>query len=165
MTDQNAYKENDELKRAAERQHDRTDAYVEKMNEAAVQGANLAMRTVLLINGGAAASMLAFIGNIIAKGDATAQTKVPSLTHSLIWFASGVGLAAAATAFAYLTNYSNTANAANQKRDYIHPFDHSTDRSTLWKNASRIFHWSALAATLISLLVFVCGVIAIAYSM
>lgn len=57
----------------------------------------------MLINGGAAAALLAFIGNIWAKG--VAPEAVSSLTSSIAFFAFGVLIAAAGTAGSYFTQY------------------------------------------------------------
>jgi len=62
-----------------------------------------ALKSALLINGGAAAALLAFIGNIWAKN--TPQAAVDSLTNSIIYFAFGVLSAAFGTGTTYLTQY------------------------------------------------------------
>lgn len=62
-----------------------------------------ALKSAMLINGGAAAAILAFIGNIWAKG--TAQASVALLTKSIAFFAFGVLVAAFGTGTSYLTQY------------------------------------------------------------
>jgi hypothetical protein len=58
-----------ELKlRDAKRAHDSATDFAAKVNAAALDNANLAMRTAVLINGGAAVSVLAFIGGLISQG-------------------------------------------------------------------------------------------------
>ena len=62
-----------------------------------------ALKSAMLINGGAAAALLAFIGNIWAKG--VAPDAVSSLTSSIAFFAFGVLVAAVGTAGSYFTQY------------------------------------------------------------
>lgn len=61
------------------------------------------LRSAMLINGGAAAALLAFIGNIWTKG--IEQAAVGSLTKSISFFAFGVLIAAVGTAGSYFTQY------------------------------------------------------------
>ena len=65
--------------------------------------AQTALKSALLINGGAAGALLAFIGNIWDKG--ANQAAVGSLTNSIFWFSFGVLLAAIGTGTAYGTLY------------------------------------------------------------
>ena len=58
----------------------------------------------MLINGGAAVSVLAFIGGLAAQSRIKLD-QLNMVANSLGWFAGGVAAAAAAMGFAYLTNY------------------------------------------------------------
>lgn len=62
-----------------------------------------ALRSVTLINGGAAVAMLALIGNIWAKG--AEQATVDSLSRSIGYFASGVLAASVASGGTYISQY------------------------------------------------------------
>ncbi len=64
-----------------------------------------ALKSALLINGGAAVALLAFIGNVWVKG--TSQAAVNSLTSSIASFSFGVLLAAIASGTTYLTQYGH----------------------------------------------------------
>lgn len=77
--------------------------------------AQIALKTVILINGGASISLLAFIGNIWTKG--INKSAVESLTNSIAFFAFGVLIAAVATAFGYFTQfcYSTSQYSKNKK--------------------------------------------------
>ena len=48
----------------AEREHDRVAEFGDRVNEATINGGNLALRMVLLINGGAAVALLSFMGGL-----------------------------------------------------------------------------------------------------
>jgi hypothetical protein len=61
----------DEVRREAEREHDRLQRFEDSTNEATINTANLALRTAMLVNGGAAVTVLAFIGGLISKGGLT----------------------------------------------------------------------------------------------
>ncbi len=62
-----------------------------------------AMKSALLINGGAAVALLAFIGNIWEKE--TAPEAVKALTLGIAMFSTGVLAAAVANAMSYFTQY------------------------------------------------------------
>jgi len=62
-----------------------------------------ALKSAILINGGGAAALLAFIGNIWTKG--IAQAAVGPLTSSISYFSFGVLVAAIGTAGSYFTQY------------------------------------------------------------
>jgi hypothetical protein len=70
-----------------------------KANEAATGGANLALRMSLLINGGAAVALLAFIKDL-------GKEQQHAVANTLVWFGFGVIAAVIALALAYFTNYS-----------------------------------------------------------
>lgn len=59
--------------RTAERAHDTVTDFASKTNTAAVEAANLALRTAMLINGGAAISVLAFIGGLASRDKVSLQ--------------------------------------------------------------------------------------------
>jgi hypothetical protein len=85
--------------------------------------AESALKTVILINGGACLALLAFLGNIIAKG---INTKVViEFSFPILLYVAGVLVGAIATGAAYLTQYS-----------YIH-FSRKT--AVMWHFISAIF--------------------------
>lgn len=103
MDDSNFEKQKweEELKRRpAERQHDRMTEFEKQTNEAAISSGQLALRTAVLINGGAAVSVLAFLGSL-AK-DKLSDSTLSGVAGPLLWFASGVAVAAAGLGLALL---------------------------------------------------------------
>lgn len=62
-----------------------------------------ALKSAILINGGAAAALLAFIGNVWGKGVSSAS--VTPLTSAIAYFSFGVLAAAIGTASSYFTQY------------------------------------------------------------
>jgi hypothetical protein len=94
-----------ELKREdAQRAHDRIDEFGKAINIAAIENANLALRYVLLINGGAAVAVLGFIGALVGRValSGVILPKIADAASSLTWFGAGVAAAALAMGFAYL---------------------------------------------------------------
>jgi hypothetical protein len=76
----------EQKRRDAERAHDRDDAVSDTTNAAAVASGQVALRAALLINGGAAVAMLAFIGSI-ASLDGLGGDHLAVMASSLVWFA------------------------------------------------------------------------------
>jgi hypothetical protein len=94
---------NELAQRDAHHTHDQVNEFQRSLNEAAVKGADAALRSVLLINGGAAVSVLAFIGGLAAQSRIKLD-QLQAVAHSLVIFAFGVAAAVISMLFAYLTN-------------------------------------------------------------
>jgi hypothetical protein len=84
------------------------------VNKAAISGGNLVLKMVVLINGGAAVSLLRFIGSLSDKRAETAG--------ALVWFAFGVASGAAGFLFAYFTNLFTGAAAGSFTKQWEHPY-------------------------------------------
>lgn len=72
-----------------------------EMFKAVIESGKTALTTVMLVNGGAAVALLAFIANMAAKVDS--PIKLYAIAGALMWFVMGVLLAALATGTTYLT--------------------------------------------------------------
>lgn len=75
--------------------------------KAATEGGQIALRSAIVINGGAAVTVLAFAGNAITKGQV--HPGAPLLTAigtALLWFMFGVGGAGVASGFRYLSQFA-----------------------------------------------------------
>ncbi len=92
-------------RRDAERAHDRSDAFLDQLNEAAISAGTVTLRTAVLVNGGAAVAVLAFVGNLL-NGNTVPEGGLGAITRSLTWFAAGVACAVAGMGLGYLTNYA-----------------------------------------------------------
>lgn len=141
----------------ADKRHDNNYDFTVKLNEQVIQNANIALRTAVLINGGAAIAMLGFISSIYGKDPDAATRDYGSLTEPLMWFAVGVALGTFAIAMAYFTNYSIVANAVHKLSDYNPPYIHDTPLSKTWLRAGITFQIIAIICGLGSLGTFVCG--------
>ena len=87
----------------AQRAFDLLNSRLDKMNEAAIRIADSALRACLLINGGAAVSVLAFIGSLATK-ELIAVSQLSRVASSLEIFAFGVGAAVVGMGLSYLTH-------------------------------------------------------------
>ena len=149
----------DNARHDAQRAHDRNHEFAIKTNESAVNSANLALRTAVLINGGAAISLLAFIGGLVSNGKLPVGDQLVKVTAPLIYFATGVALATLAMAFAYFTNYSAVSAATSMKRIWQHPFLEATTGSRRWHNIYIGCIVVAVIVAFVSLFFFVMGMI------
>src|SRR5665213_4151271 len=146
-------------RRDAEREHDNLRDFANKLNEAAVGNANLALRSGVLINGGASVAMLAFIGALIGNEVITKGPQLVGITAPLIWFASGVAAAALGMGFAYFTNYCIAGNASTMSRHWEHPYTRESAISKKYKIAAVAFQLIAIVLGLASVAAFVIGMI------
>ena len=117
MTDQQGY----EAKlRAAERAHDQATETFHRVNEAAIRDAQAAIRIILVINGGAAIAVLAFVGSLVSKGYSIPQAS--GIISNSLWFVFGVMATAFAASFAYLTNLCYAGSLASLTPTWDHPY-------------------------------------------
>jgi hypothetical protein len=147
----------DNKRQDAQREHDLLREHAIKINEAAATSANQALRTALLINGGASVAMLAFIGGLVSNGKVLVGSQLATLAAPLVWFAIGVAFAGLATAFAYFTNYSNVGAAYSMKRIWEHPWHEETPASKRWMISYYICLVISVISGFLSLGLFVVG--------
>jgi hypothetical protein len=134
-----------ELKKtAAERAHDVETEFGNKNNEAAINAANAAIRIALLMNGGAAVAVLAFIGGLVAQ-KVVPVSDLGKIAAGLMWFTTGVALAGGSAAFAYFTNYCIATSSTKKQRDWEHPFVKETKSSTAYR-------WSGIVCQIFAIL-------------
>jgi hypothetical protein len=96
-------------------QHESDLAYYRAQSENAiemfrgvVESSKIALTTIILVNGGATVALLAFLGNVVTTTSPGLAAMRPALARSIMFFASGVLLAAIATGTTYVTNYCYT---------------------------------------------------------
>jgi hypothetical protein len=141
----------------AERAHDHQKEFGNKANAAAVSSGANAVRALLVINGGAAVAVLAFIAQVAGLDGAKYSNKLSELTAPLAWFAWGVALAAFGTGAAYFTNYCIGAASFRMQRHYEHPYLRPTASSKRWRIAAIVFQVLAVLAGVGSLVMFLFG--------
>src|ERR1700688_2917097 len=96
----------------AKRAHDANRDFHSDVNKEAVGTANLTLRTLVLINGGAAIAVLTFLGGVAAK-DKVDFAQVGLVAGTIKWFAFGVALAVFGMALSYLTHFATASISAS----------------------------------------------------
>lgn len=141
----------------AHRAHDSNSQFANKANEAAVQGGVAALRGLLLINGGAAVALLAFVGGLAS------QSRIPlaaldHLSTSIVAFAFGVASAVLSLGLGYFVNYY--IFEANSAREYHadRPFIRDNARSQKLFKVVGAFRYSTIYFAIMSLVAFLVGV-------
>jgi hypothetical protein len=138
----------------AHRAHDKLEDFHTYVNKGAVQTGQSALRMSMLINGGAAVSLLTFIGTL-------PKEQKHLIADSLVWFASGVALAVAAIAASYFADLFMAAIASSQIRTFQHPYVQPGPNTKRLRCLNTLFHILAVVLGLVSLGTFVYGLIAV----
>jgi hypothetical protein len=140
--------------RQAQGAHDRNAGLHTSLNEAAMKGADAALRAALLINGGAAVSVLAFVGGLASQNRIELE-QLKDVANSLALFAFGVVAAVAGLALAYFTNLSAASYVGSRQHDLKRPFVGPGDAKILWLKSA--LHAAAAMAFVLSLVLFIYG--------
>jgi hypothetical protein len=146
------------MQRDAHREHDKLADYQQAINEAAMKGADAALRAVLLINGGAAVSVLAFIGGLAAQSRIKLE-QLNMVANSLGWFAAGVATAVAGMGLAYLTNYIASMVEKSLEKSWQPPYARPGTRTPRLRRCKVAVHIVTVVIGLTSLALFVYGVL------
>lgn len=147
----------EQIHRDAEREHEKADKFFDKSNEYTVNSGNIAIRTILLINGAAAITLLAFIGNLISNSSINFSPQFVGLTNSLMWFVVGVAFTAFGMGVAYIANYLMTTAQSKVERNFVHPYTHITKtvkNCQIWAYSPQII---TIAVTMAALIFFIIG--------
>ncbi len=142
----------------AQRAHDQLAQFHQSANEAAIRGGDAALRAALLINGGAAISVLAFIGGLAAQ-ERIELDQLKDVADSLKLFAFGVIAAVVGMAFAYLTHYAVAAITNSYERRWEPPYTRPGKNTRKLHYAKYCLHGVALVAAAGSIALFVWGVL------
>ena len=88
-------------RKAAERAHRDLTEFTRQNFQAAFQSGQIALRALILVNGGAAVAVLFFLSTIAAK---VSVAQISVVASSLVWFVAGITCGLMALTCAYLTN-------------------------------------------------------------
>jgi hypothetical protein len=144
----------------ARRAHDREDGFFEQVNEAAIKNGESAFRACLLINGGAAISVLAFIGSLASK-DVIGVPQLAAVANSLILFAFGVIAAVAGMALSYFVNYFTAEWARSFAHIWEHPWVVPGKNTGFLGWLKAVLHVITVLVGVASVVFFVCGIFAV----
>jgi magnesium-transporting ATPase (P-type) len=146
----------EKIREEAHRAHDNSLAFHTYVNQATIESANIALKTLIVINGGAAIAILTFLGGVASK-DKINLANVTPVAMTIRYFAIGVGLTLAAMAFSYLTNYFMAGIERGRLKTYTHPYvadGPDTPRQRWW---NRLFHILSFGCAFASLILFGIG--------
>src|SRR5262245_10496664 len=132
--------------------------FSEETDKAIVRAGELAIKSAILINGGAAVAMLAFIGGLVREDGLTVK-QVAGVASSLLWFAGGVGAAVWALALSYFTNFCYVRASLSKKFTLDHPYVIDGENTRRWSCWALAFHVGAAVWAFLSLAAFVVGTI------
>jgi hypothetical protein len=145
-------------RRAAEREHDHQNDLGKRMLDAAARDAQEAIKVALLINGGAAVAILAFMGSLVAPKGGFTLAELKSVGNSLYWFVAGIVAAGITSGCAYFCNSLYAGFRLEQKRIWEWPYVESTKKSARYRCMALWLNWIAVGFAGVSLLLFVGGV-------
>jgi len=136
--------------------HDlRNDAF-HNANSAALSGATLAFKMLILVNGGACVSLLTFVGTLKEKAE---------VAKSLAWFASGVALACLGFLLVYLTHYAMVTAIGSWTSLDKYPYFHLGPTARFWRTVKTAGHGLAIFAGLASLILFIVGIFQVRHAL
>lgn len=141
----------------AERNHDMVTDYGNRVNGAVAETSHNTLRALIIINGGAAITVLAFIGQIVSSDKLKVSATLADVTTPIIWFAIGVALAVVGSGAAYFTNYSLAVRTSAMTHHYDRPYIRPTKKSKYWQIGAIVFQIIAVLAASASLGFFVYG--------
>jgi hypothetical protein len=125
--------------------------------KAAIDSANVAIRSLFLLNGGAVVVLLAFI-SALRSGSNGATTNLNLVTAPILWFAWGAACSVATSLLAYFVNRIDSEILTASRYIWEHPFvleDTSSKGLKLWSGG---LYSLALLLTILSLTMFFLGV-------
>lgn len=146
---------NEDLDRkTAERAHENLTEFTRQNYEAAFKSGQIALRTVVLVNGGAAVAVLFFLSAIAAK---VSVAQISVVAHSLIWFVAGITCGLIALTCAYLTNLYDANVGTSVSQTWQYPYSQPGRYTHYFVRISRFVHILAIVAGSASLLLFIVG--------
>jgi hypothetical protein len=137
--------------------HERSYQSLTDARKAAIDAATTAIRSLILVNGGAVVALLAFTG-AIETSENGGTVSLDALAAPIWWFAIGVGLSATAAMWAYIVNVLDSDILASVRHVWQHPYIEEKEISKSLRIARAFFMWSGLCLALSSLFAFFSGV-------
>lgn len=160
MTDNNHYREN---MSEARRAHDRLDEFSHRIDDSAIRSADVTLRNCLLINGGAAVAILAFMGTVFSK-DPGSHKIIGDVAGGLTYFAGGVITSVVALALSYIVHLVTGKTASSQKKVWEHPYVVPGNQPQWWARLKITLHVLAVALAVFSAVLFVIGLFVVKHA-
>jgi hypothetical protein len=143
----------------ARHDHALLDQIRSEANKASIDSANLVFRTLVLINGGAAVSVLAFVGGLISQNKLSIGPQATAIAFPLVLFALGVLAGALGTGAVYFVNWCATGHVQSFARQWESPHFLETAASRRWRYAAGAFRVVAIVSGLAAAFLFIWGVL------
>jgi hypothetical protein len=160
MTDPDS---NREKMTEARRAHDRLEEFSQRIDDHTIKSGDAALRNCLLINGGAAVAILAFMGSVISKNTGTTKV-VDDIAGGLTYFAWGVITSVAALCLSYLVHFATYQASTSQKRVWEYPYVTPGKHTARWVRLKIALHVVAVALAVASAILFVIGLFAVQHA-
>lgn len=139
-------------------EHDRHYQRTSKMAERAVQAGQVTVRTAVIVNGGAAISILAFIGGLVGQGRLSIQN-ISTVADSLLWFAAGIVCGVGSLGSSYLAQYSDKWGLELKQTAWQAPYVRDTRGSIWWVRSALLMRITGIVTGVLSLAFFVAGML------
>ena len=147
----------------ARRAHDRLDEFAQRIDDSAIKSADVMLRNCLLINGGAAVAILAFMGTVISK-DAGSHKIIGDVAGGLIYFAGGVITSVVALALSYIVHLATGKTAYSQQKVWEYPYIVPGKQTAWWGRLKNMLHLLAVALAVFSAVLFVIGLFVVKHA-
>jgi hypothetical protein len=131
---------------------------IERIDDLGARIGQAGINLLVLINGGAAAVALAFVGALAQKSSDVALSKIVVVASTLEWFAAGVGLAGVAFATGHIACYFIVLGLNSLAVIDHEPWIVETDRARRQFMISMVAHGVGVILGLMSLGSFISGV-------
>jgi hypothetical protein len=154
MTDQAA---TDPAREDAKRAHDQIYDFSKQLNESVIKTGENTLRACLLINGGAAVSVLAFIGGLASK-ELIGVSQLAPVADSLLKFAFGVVAAVASMGLSYFVNYLTSMYVSSKVQTWDPPWSKPTKNTNLFLMGKVLLQTFAILCGLASMGLFLWGI-------
>lgn len=141
-------------RKAASRAHESLTEFTRQNYEAAFRSGQIALRTVVLVNGGAAIAILFFLGTIAGR---VTVAQISVVAHSLVWFVAGITCGLLALTCGYLTNLYDANVGTSLSQTWEYPYSRPGRYTQYFVRVSHLAHILALATGAASLILFVVG--------
>ena len=147
----------------AQRAHDTLDKFSLSINEGVMKSAEAVLRTCLLINGGAAVAILAFMGAVISK-DPASHKIIVDVSGGLTYFACGVIASVVAFGLSYVVHFLTWLHATSLKKVREHPYLIAGGHTAWWAGLKIGLHLLAVALAVLSAVLFVIGLFVVKHA-
>jgi hypothetical protein len=157
MTNVDQHRQNME---EAHRAHDALTNFYGSVNESTIKSGDAVLRACLLINGGAAVAILAFMGTVISREPTTSSKVIAQIAPNLNWFVGGVVAAVVAMGLTYVVHFLTYLRATSQKKVWEHPYIAPGEHTATWGWLKTVLHWVTILLAFLSVGFFVFGLLA-----